>query len=94
MWWWNQGEEQLPSNTDEVKCTFDESNVFNFSLLVLGWMQFAGRDELLAPGLLLFLFNFIKKLLEYFGLFLGLGVGNNVDDDKISLTELGSGWSD
>ena len=85
MAWRHKGEENFPSNGEELKESIESGNLFDFAVIIASWVQKAGVFELLAPGDILLLINAFKELLESLGLFLLFFISDNLNDAGVSL---------
>jgi len=86
--WRHKGEENFPSNGEELKESIESGNLFDFAVIIASWVQKAGVFELLAPGDILLLINAFKELLESLGLFLLFFISDNLNDAGVSLANL------
>ena len=80
VWWWNQCEENFPSNRQEVHHAVHGLNVLDLAVFALGWVEYAGCDELGGPGLLFLGIELGDKLGIGIGFLLLFQVGNNIDN--------------
>ena len=85
---WAAGEEDLPSDREEVQGCIHSADIFNFAVLILGGMEQASVQELLAPGDSLFAINLLEQLGEGLGLLFAFDVGDKLDDSSIFLGDL------
>ena len=92
MRWWDEGEEELPADAGKMHKGIHASDISDIPILIFGWVQHAGGNELRVPCCLFLILDLFQELSKDFLLLFALGIGNDINNMERLLRKFSTCW--
>ena len=94
MWGWDKRVEDFPADENEVPEGVHSFDFLQLALVILLGVEFAGDDELAAPGNLFLVLHLLHDTTVHLFALLFVHVGNDIDALKVFFRKFCAHWED